>query len=171
VVEPAMPLRVAVIGVFPDTHAGYQPQGAWGGADRGDATVARTPGHLIGEILNAPIAESPLCGQLHLGAFSITGLTGSIVIEVRVALVTVNALAPFFPWNLTVTVVAPTPAPVESPLVPATLLTFAMAESAGTQFEDSVISLVFLFLKLAVACNCTMCERPTDRVDRNGFDV
>src|SRR5262249_180272 len=52
------------------------------------------------------------------------------------------------------TVVAPTPAPLDSPLVGAELLTFATAEFAEDQVADSVTSLVVPFLKFAVACNC-----------------
>src|SRR5215472_2035383 len=141
VVEPDTPWRVPVIGVDPALTPVTNPSGL---------TVAMA---LLPELqvtwlvriwvlpsLKMPVAIS--CTEVPLAMVG----SGVIMIDCKVALVTMKVAVPVVPLNLAVTVVAPTPAPLDSPLVGAELLTFATAEFAEDQVADSVTSLVVPFL-------------------------
>ena len=96
------------------------------------------------------------------------------MIDVKVTLVTVNALTPFLPLSLTVMVVAPALPPVTSPWLPAALLTFATLAVEELQVALSVRSFVVLFL--IVACGvelqrCSCCDRRIYRFYRNRLEV
>jgi hypothetical protein len=90
---------------------------------------------------------------------AILGLTGSIVIDCRVAGVTVRVVVPEIPSIAAVMVVEPTARAVANPLEPAVLLIEATAPSDELQVTCVVRSCVEPSEYLPVAVNCWVVPR------------
>jgi pyruvate/2-oxoglutarate/acetoin dehydrogenase E1 component len=101
-----------------------------------------------------PSLKSPVAMNCWEFPRVMSGAAGVIVIESKVALVTVNDAAPDTPANNAVMVALPGVIPVANPLVDEALLTVAIEDGDEVQIAEPVRFCVVLFANMPIAWNC-----------------